>query len=319
MKNFLKSIFVSDTLSPEEEKQKEENKKFEVFKYDGIRAQNMGQLALAIKFLGEARAMRKDEEVLSHLGQALTVTGKLAEAYEVYNELVALKSDVLSYFLSLANVCFLLDKYDEMLNATVQAIALDGENAAAHFMQGRAHKGLKDNVMAVADLTKAISLQDNFVDALLLRADILITMEQYEDAEKDVDLVLQQNDADEDALRLKGKLFEAQKKYDEAESVYRNLIAADPFNEQAYLNLGQLLITQNKLTDAISLFNDAIELNPSFADAYKERGRAKLLNGDEEGSVEDGKKALELKPEDAADVSGQFNNDENKPINILGI
>jgi hypothetical protein len=56
------------------------------------------------------------------------------------------------------------DKYAEMLDATTRAIALKDNDAAAFFLQGRAHNGLKDDVMAVADLTKAIALRPDFTE-----------------------------------------------------------------------------------------------------------------------------------------------------------
>ncbi len=315
---FFKSIFSSTTLSPEEEKAKEENKNFEIFKYDGIRTQNMGQLDYAEKCFREALKIRDDEEVLAHLGQTLSIHGKLEEAFEVYNRLTNTYPNNLESFLALANVCFLIDKHNEMLTAAEKAIALNAESAAAYFLQGRALFSLHNDVMAVAALTKAIALQEEYVQALLLRAEVLMTMQQYADSEKDINAVLALNDADEDALRLKGKLFEATDRDEDAEKVYRNLIETDPFFEQAYTSLGGLLIRQNKLDEAIKLFDDAIEMSPNFADAYQERGRAKLLKGDKEGSVADAEKALELKPKEA-DISGQFKSEENKPINILGI
>jgi len=318
MGNFFKSIFASEPINPEEEKKKEDDKNFEIFKYDGIRAQNMGQLDYSQKCFREALAIREDEEVENHLAQALSVQGKLEEAFDVYNHIVELYPDKDVYFLSLANICFLLDRYGEMLEATTKAIAIENQNPGAFFLQGRAHHGLKDNVMAIADLTQAITLKEDYTEALLLRADVLITMGQYPEAEKDIDVVLSQNESDEDALRLKGKLLKSLGETDKAEVVFRELIETDPFNQQAYLTLGQMLIEEKRIEDAISLFNDAIEINPNFAEAYHERGKAKLLAGDEAGSIEDGKKAMELEPQEA-DISGQFESQQKKPINILGI
>jgi tetratricopeptide (TPR) repeat protein len=318
MKNFLKSLFVSEEVNPEEAQKKEEDKKFELFKYDGIRAQNMGQLDFAVKCYRGALDIREDEEVLEHMGQALSVLGRLDEAFDAYSKLAEFYPDKVTHFLALSNVCFLLDKYDDMLAAAQKAIDVDGENPGAYYLHGRANGALKNEVMAVADYTKAISLREDYTEAMLMRADVLISMGQLEDAGKDLDAILAQNDSDEDALRLKGKMLESLGKAEEAETVYKNLIETDPFNQQAYLSLGKLYITQEKIDEAISLFSDAIDLNPNFAEAYKERGRAKLLKGDEAGSLEDGKKAVELNPKEA-DVSGQFENKENKSINILGI
>ena len=47
--SFFTSIFGSKPLSPEEENKKEENKNFDILKYDGIRSQNMNQFAYATK------------------------------------------------------------------------------------------------------------------------------------------------------------------------------------------------------------------------------------------------------------------------------
>lgn len=315
---FFKSIFSTNTLAPEEEKKKEEGKNFDIFKYDGIRSQNMGQLDYAVKCFREALNIHDDEEVLAHLGQVLSIQGKLDEAFDVYSRLTETYPLNVESFLAFANVCFLLDKFEEMLSAAEKAIALDDNNAAAYFLQGRALFGLHNEVMAVAALTKSVTLRDSYVQAQLLRAEVLLSMRQFEEASKDIDDVLSQNEADEDALRLKGKMLEALDRKDEAERVYRDLIATDPFYEQAYVNLGDLFITQNRLSDAIELFDEAIELNPNFAEAYRERGRAKLLNGDEAGSLQDAQKAVELKPQEV-DVSGQFRTEENKPINILGL
>lgn len=318
MKNFFKSLFVSEEETPEEARQKEENKNFELFKYDGIRAQNMGQLDFAVKCYRGALEIREDEEVEEHLGQTLSIQGKLEEAFNAYNTLTQAFPNKVTHFLSLANVCFLLDKYEEMLTATKQAIELDDKSAGAYYLQGRANEGLKDEVMAVANYTKAIALREDYTEALLMRADVLTGMKQYTEAKADLETILAQNPSDEDALRLKGKVLEAEGKTQEAEKVYRDLLETDPFNEQAYIGLGKLLVEQERTDEAMTLFNEAIDLNSNFANAYRERGKIKLLKGDEEGSVEDAKKAIELDPKQA-DVSGQFENKENKPINILGI
>ena len=112
---FFKSIFSTSALAPEEEKKKEEGKNFDIFKYDGIRSQNMGQLDYAVKCFGEALKIHDDEEVLAHLGQVLSIQGKLDEAFDVYSRLTETYPLNVESFLAFANVCFLLDKFDEML------------------------------------------------------------------------------------------------------------------------------------------------------------------------------------------------------------
>ena len=50
MGNFFKSLFSSSkAATPEEEKSKNDQKNFDILKYDGVRAQKIGQVAYAIK------------------------------------------------------------------------------------------------------------------------------------------------------------------------------------------------------------------------------------------------------------------------------
>ena len=49
MGNFFKSLFSSSkAATPEEEKSKNDQKNFDILKYDGVRAQKIGQVAYAM-------------------------------------------------------------------------------------------------------------------------------------------------------------------------------------------------------------------------------------------------------------------------------
>ena len=58
MPNFFKSFFSGKSETPESEKQKNDQKNFEIFKYDGLRAQRMGRPDYAVKCFIEALAIR---------------------------------------------------------------------------------------------------------------------------------------------------------------------------------------------------------------------------------------------------------------------
>jgi tetratricopeptide (TPR) repeat protein len=320
MPNFLKSLFSgSKQDTTEDEKQKNEQKKFEVFKYDGLRAQRMGRLDYAVKCFKEALAIEQDFETMDYLSQVYIQTGEIAQARELLETMTSMEPDVTRAFLSLANVCYLQEDYPAMEAAASKAIALEEGNAVAHYLLGKARKGQGDDVMTVAHFTKAIMLKDDFIEARLARAEALLGMKQYKEAMEDIDAILAQNPEEEATILLRGKLKEANERQEEAEADYRFVTEINPFNEQAYLCLGQLYINQKKLTEAVALFDEAIDLNPNFADAYKERGRAKLLNGDKEGSVEDMKKSIELKPEEEMALNGEFKTLGSKPEVLPGI
>ena len=61
-----------------------------------------------------------------------------------------------------------------------------------------------------------------------------------------------------------------------------------------------------------AVYDEAIEMNANFAQTYHERGRVKLAMGDKKGSMEDMKRAIELAPENGANISGEYNNYEQQ-------
>ena len=319
MPNFFTSFFTGKKETPEEEKRKNEKKNFEIFKYDGLRAQRMGRPDYAVKCFTEALTIEEDFETLGYLSQLYVQTNELEKAHEILNRMTELEPELITTYLTLANVCYMEVNYDEMAAAAGKAIAIEEGNANAHYLLGKATHGAGDDIMTIAHLTKAIALKEDYNEARLLRAEALIQMQQYKEAMEDLDAILAQLPEEEAAILLRGKVKEATGLEEEAQADYQSVADLNPFNEQAYLNLGQLFISQKKLSEAIELLDEAIELNPNFAAAYHERGRAKLLNGDKDGSVVDMKTSLELNPKEGKNLNGQFDNQQGSTPNVLGL
>lgn len=316
---FFKSFFSGKQEKPETEQQKNNQKNFEIFKYDGMRAQRMGRPDYAVKCFTEALALQDDFETMGYLSQVYIQTNALDDARQLLERMAKQEPDHTSTFLTLANVCYLLEDYQAMADAAQKAIEIEEGNAMAHYMLGRAKQGMNDDIMSIAHLTKAIVLKDDFIEARLLRAEALIKMQQYKEATEDIDAILAQDPDEEAALLLRGKVKEDTGLTEEAENDYRYVTELNPFNEQAFLCLGKVYIIQKKYTEAIALFDEAIEVNPNFAQAYHERGRAKLLNGDKEGSIEDMKIALELNPKEKEKLTGKFENTGAQQETLPGI
>lgn len=316
---FLKTFFTGKRETPEDEKQRSEQKNFEIFKYDGMRAQRIGRMDYAIKCYTEALKLREDFETMNYLANTYIRMGRLDEGRQVLERMTRLEPTHAPTYLAIANVCYMQEDYPAMCEAAREAIRLEEGNAMAHYLLGRAADGQGDALMSVAHLTKAIVLKDDFVEARLLRAEALLKMNQYNEAAEDIDAVLAQDPEEETALLLRGRLKEARGEVAEAEADYSHIIEANPFNEQAVIALARLYIATKKLPEAIALLDEAVEVSPDFAQAYHERGRAKLLSGDKDGATEDMKHALELSPKDASRITGQYDNLQPRKTDILGL
>lgn len=315
---FFKSFFSGKSETPEEQKQKAEHKNFEIFKYDGMRAQRMGRMDYAIKCFTEALTIQDDFEIRSYLAQTYIRMGQLDEARRELELMMQAEPTHTDSILMYCNVCYMQEDYAAMAQAAEKVIQIEAGNAVAHYLLAKADEGQGNPLMCVAHLTQAIVLKDDYIDARLFRAEALIKMGQFKEADEDLQAVIQAEADNESAILLRGQIKQMTGHAADAEADYLHLIELNPFNEQAYLALGALYIEQKELEKAVALFDEAIEVNPQFAAAYRERGRAKLLRGDKEGATEDMKKELELNPQEAETLNGEFHS-MPRQTNILGL
>ncbi len=310
--SIFNSLFGRNEQSPEAEKEKNDKKRFEILKYDGIRAQRMGELPYAIKCFEEAVVLIDEPETLNLLAIAYTQANRLDDARITLDRFAAKEPERPETYLSLANICYMQEDYESMDLACRQARELDEKNPVAYYLSAKAAVGLKDEITAIALLTQAILLKADYTEAYLFRAEILWGMKQAQEAAEDVRKLLSLNPEDEQALLLDGEIRAATGEREQALACFKQVLSLNPFNEKAYLLTGKWYLSGKEFEKAIDVYNEAIDINPAFALAYHERGRAKLLNGDKEGSIEDLKKALELAPEKAEHINGQYQNYENK-------
>ena len=310
MGNFFTSLFSSSkAATPEEEKSKNDQKNFDILKYDGVRAQKIGQVAYAIKCFTGALKLQEDFETMTYLVAAYTTANKAEDALEVLNRMVELEPDHINTLLTRVNVLFMLDKDADVIADCRHILELEETNHLAWFLMGKAKRTTSDPLGAIADLTRAIALKEDFTDAYLMRARILLSMQQATEALPDVEKAITLA-PEEETSYLRGRIHEAMGNIDAAAADYQNVLELNPFNDEAMLLVGQLLITQERLDEAITFFDEAIDLKPDFGKAYAERGRAKNLKGDKEGAFEDLKKSIELNPEgdEAQKLEGQHTN-----------
>lgn len=315
MGNFFSSLFSSSKAeTPEESKAKNEQKNFEILKYDGMRAlQCCGKTAYGIKCLNEALLIREDLETMSFLVSGYTMTMQLDKALEVTNRMIELAPERTDIRISRVNLLFMLDKDADVPADCEQIIALEPDNYLAYHLMAKAKKAIGNPLGAIADLTKSIALKEDFAGSYFTRADVLLRMGQGKEALSDIEKAIELNPEDESYYLLRGYIHELLGDLEAASTDYEQVIELNPFNEEAMIQTGRLLIAQEKIDEAIRYFDEMIESNPEMAKAYAERGRAKNQKGDKAGAFEDLKKSIELNPEgeEAQKFNGQHSNFDN--------
>ena len=293
-------------------KKTEEEKNFDILKYDGIRAMRIGKLAYALKCFEEATAIKEDLETMQHQANTYVRMNRMDDARKLMVRMTEMASDQPLVFQSLASLCYMQEDYQAMNEACQKALALNDQDPSTYFLSAKAAVGLSNGIQAIAMLTKAIMLNEEFVEAYQMRAEILWAMRQAKDANDDIEKLLSMNPEDESALLLKGEILAVGGQEEEALALIAQVLELNPFNEKAYLLKGNYFLAKKEFDKAIEVYDDALEINPNFAQAYHERGRVKLANGDKQGSMEDMKRAIELAPEQGAAIDGEYNNYEQQ-------
>ena len=293
-------------------KKTEEEKNFDILKYDGIRAMRIGKLTYALKCFEEATAIQEDLETMQHQANTYIRVNRMDDARQLMNRMTEIASDQPLVFQSLASLCYMQEDYKGMDEACRKALALNDQDPTTYFLSAKAAVGLSNGIQAIAMLTKAIMLNEEFVEAYQMRAEILWTMRQAKDANEDIEKLLSMNPEDENALLLKGEILAVSGEEEKALELIDQVLALNPFSEKAYILKGSYFLAKQAFDKALGVYDEALEINPNFAQAYHERGRVKLAKGDKQGSMEDMKRAIELSPENGANINGEYNNYEQQ-------
>ena len=269
---FLNALFGGRQLSPEEEKQEQEAKKFDLLKYDGVKAMKMGQADYAVRCFNEALKIQDDLEIHDYLSQVLLRQGELDAAVAELRTLAEAEPENAQIWIRLAQVAYMQEDYAAMGEACERAMAAEPDNAQACFLSAQARLGGQDVVGAIAMLTKSITLQADYADAYLLRAQTLLNMGDTASADADAQWLLAHVGNHEDALLLKARVEAA----------------------------------KGNASEAISMYDKVVEVNPFCIEAFRERGQLKFNAGDKAGAEQDMQTVLELDPQQLADVSGEY-------------
>lgn len=226
---FLKALFGGEEQSPEEEKMEAERKKFDLMKYDGVKAMKMGQWDYAVRCFEEALKVKDDLEVHDYLARTFIRMDRLDEAVEQLDLLIQAEPENEALCLQKAHVCYMKEDYEGMSAAAEQAIAINGESAQGYYQYAQSALKQGDLINGIARLTKAIALNDELADARLLRAQTLLGMGDVKGAGEDADWLIEHVGEQEDVLMLASQVARAKGDDKAAADLLKKALEVNPF------------------------------------------------------------------------------------------
>lgn len=195
----------------------------------------------------------------------------------------------------LAAICRPTRLGDDVLKSCSDLVA-QFPSAEAHALRGDHYRRLSQYDNAVADLTRALELDDQDAFARSRRGSAYARRGSPGDAQSDFSALLAKTPTTARDFEARGEAYWTNNNLEAAIEAYTKAIELDPTNALAYAGRAMVFDKQQQYDRAIADSSKAIALEPLFAEAYNVRGIAHGAKQQADRALADYTKALELYP-----------------------
>lgn len=164
----------------------------------------------------------------------------------------------------------------------------DGEYAPAFYNRGKYNSQVaKDHTAAEADLSRAILLDDSFIDAYIQRASEKIFSSNFSGAINDLDMAESFDSTRFDIYYSKAKVFTSAMEFDNALPFYNKAISMFAYSAEMYNDRAYVKYRVKDYKGALKDCNKATLLMPNLMSAYYNKGVIYLEMGKPEIAVKE--------------------------------
>jgi protein O-GlcNAc transferase len=255
--------------------------------------------------------------------------GRLGEAERLYLQVVAEDPDHVNASYLLGVIAMQGERFDEAADRFLRASVLDARNPAFHANLGEAYRRLGRHSEALAALTRAMSLKQDFVEPIFnlglllqdhkeldgaiacferaaeLRPNVQQITDQFEAARKECAASGRENGRNRESASSSARLLvelaiglAVRAQGDDAIGLCRRAIELEPRLVAAHVNLGILLTQKWQLDDAIASIRRALDIEPDQPGALSSLGNALMRLGRIDEGMATFRRALALNPKE---------------------
>jgi tetratricopeptide (TPR) repeat protein len=230
-------------------------------------------------------------------GVALHQQGKLAEAAQIYQEILGKQPNHFDALHLLGVIALQTQQTERGIELITKAIKQNTKVASTHSNLANALMEVKRPAEALASYDKAISLNPDFAEAYNNRGNALFVLKRPEDALASYDNAIALKPDYAEAYNNRGIALGSAKGAEEALASYDKAIALNPDYAEAHYNRGIAFGDLQRPKDALSSYDKAISLRPDYTDAYYNRGNAQADLERPEEALASYDKAIALRPD----------------------
>jgi tetratricopeptide (TPR) repeat protein len=237
-------------------------------------------------------------EVTSLLAEAFALhqAGRLAEAEQTYNQILATQPDHFDSLHLLGIVFHQRGDHAQALRHIDRALKINPNNIPALNNRGIALRELKRFEEALVSYDRALALWPDYADALLGRGSALKELQRFEEALASYDRALALRPGLAEAHANRGNVLHALKRFEEALASYDRALALRPDLAEAHANRGSASHELKRFAEALASHDRALALRPDYTEARYNRGNALHALKRFEEALADYERALALRP-----------------------
>ncbi len=211
--------------------------------------------------------------------------GRLSQAESCYQQILTQDPAHAEARHLLGLVAYQQARYDQVLDCITKAIQRDATKPLYFYNLGLVHQKLNQLREAERSYRQALSLKNDYVEALGNLGNVLREQGELDAACATYKQVLTMKPGHPEGYNNLGVVLKEQGKRDEARDACQRAIALNPENAEAHCNLGVILFECERLDEAIPRFRQAVSLKPHYAKAHHHLGLALLWKQDMDGAL----------------------------------
>ncbi len=152
--------------------------------------------------------------------------------------------------------------------------------------------------LALDDIDNYIEMNSSDVNGWITKADILLKMKRYRDADECLDQVIMLDESNTVAWNDKGLILAgALGDLDGGLEALNRAVDIDPTSANSWYNRGLVLEKMERYEEALESFTRATEQNPSLSNAWLHQGEVLMKLGDSQAAASAFDRVTELEPE----------------------
>jgi tetratricopeptide (TPR) repeat protein len=220
-------------------------------------------------------------------------------AREVYREVLKLEKNTAEVYLGLAKLETAEGDPGQAIQILSEALPLMPDGDSLRMELAKIYITIEEYQLAETQIQVLLESPGDISNALFQRGRIHYQRRKYSQAEADFRAAFEESaESFVEALNNLGLTLAAQENWEAAAEVYKKAIALEPWYDTAFYNLGLAELNLEEFRRAGEAFEQALAIRPDFQEAWFNLGVVEGQLGNFEPSIEAYSQALRLDPKD---------------------